>query len=203
MLFNTAQCGNWYRAAMSIKRFEFLIRCLRFDDKETRDKRRDASKLAPVSDMWNIFLENCRKHYKPGSYLTIDEQLVPFRGRCPFRMFMPKKPAKYGIKINMMVDCSTKYMIDALPYTGKATLPGNNSAESVVDSLVSSVKNTHRNITFDNWFTSIPLVIKLKDYGLTAVGTLKKIKKNYPQNLPTIHTVREKLGHLFFCTTKT
>jgi hypothetical protein len=35
---------------------------------------------------------------------TIDEQMVGFRGRCGFYMHMPKKPAKYGIKIYALMD---------------------------------------------------------------------------------------------------
>lgn len=59
----------------------------------------------------DIFIETCRKSYV--TYITIDEQLMAFRGRCPLRMDIPNKPAKYGIKIIMVCESSTKYMIDA------------------------------------------------------------------------------------------
>ncbi|CAG4952254.1 unnamed protein product [Colias eurytheme] len=58
----------------------------------------------------------CRINYIPGSHVTVDEQLLGFRGRCPFRMYIPNKPSKYGIKIPMICDSSTKYMFDAIPY---------------------------------------------------------------------------------------
>jgi len=35
---------------------------------------------------------------------TIDETLVVFRGRCPFKMYIPSKPANYGIKVFSLVD---------------------------------------------------------------------------------------------------
>ena len=31
--------------------------------------------------------------------LTVDERLVIFWGHCPFKMFIPNKPEKYGMKI--------------------------------------------------------------------------------------------------------
>ena len=38
-----------------------------------------------------------RDAYTPGPHMTVDEQLVCFRGKCPFRQYIPLKPGKYGI----------------------------------------------------------------------------------------------------------
>ncbi|GBO99332.1 hypothetical protein EVAR_91866_1 [Eumeta japonica] len=85
---------------------ETRTRCIRFDDKNTRRERRESDRLAPM--YVEKFIENCKKWYKPGSYITVDEQLVGFRGRCPFRMYIPNKPNKYGLKLVMVADSSTK-----------------------------------------------------------------------------------------------
>jgi len=63
---------------MSLARFNFIINCLRFDSKNTRDKRNTIIKFAPISDISDTLVKNCQKWYKPGLYLTIDEQLVGF-----------------------------------------------------------------------------------------------------------------------------
>lgn len=120
-LFDLSLCGYRYQSTMSLARFNFIINCLRFDLKNTRDERKTINKFAPISETWDILMKNCQKWYKPGLYLTIDEQLVGFRGRCPFKMYIPSKPNKYGIKIIMMCDNSTKYMISAIPYCGKGS----------------------------------------------------------------------------------
>lgn len=39
---------------------------------------------------------NKNKFYLPGENLTINEQLVPFRGRVGFKQYLPGKPDKYG-----------------------------------------------------------------------------------------------------------
>jgi len=181
-LFDLSLCGYRYRSTMSLARFNFIINCLRFDLKNTRDERKTITKFAPISETWDILMKNCQKWYKPGLYLTIDEQLVGFRGRCPFKTYIPSKPNKYGIKIIMMCDNSTKYMISAIPYCGKGTVPSNVSASNYfVEQFVSSVKGSNRNITTDNWFTNIPLTQKLlKDYKLTVIGTIKKNKREFP-----------------------
>ncbi|XP_045456067.1 uncharacterized protein LOC123665880 [Melitaea cinxia] len=56
-----------------------------------------------------------------------------------------------------------------------------NSPSEVVKRLVEPIKNSHRNIVMDNWFTSFPLLRDLlNDYGLTALGTLRKNKAEIP-----------------------
>jgi len=181
--FDISLCGYRYRSTMSLARFNFLVSCLRFDSKDTGENRRLITKFAPISEVWEILIKNCETLYKPSSYLTIDEQLVGFRGRCPFKIYIPSKPNKYGVKIKMMCDNATKYMISALPYCGKGTVPTNEpAAHYFVERLISSVKGSNRNITMDNWFTSVPLTQKLlADYKLTVIG---KIKRNNKREFP-------------------
>ncbi|KAJ8897823.1 hypothetical protein PR048_003176 [Dryococelus australis] len=45
--------------------------------------------------------------------------LVGFRGRCRFRIYMPNKPSKYGIKVMILSDARTSYFYNAYIYTGK------------------------------------------------------------------------------------
>ncbi|XP_066973191.1 piggyBac transposable element-derived protein 4-like [Macrobrachium rosenbergii] len=100
-----------YRVAMSEARFKFLIRCLRFVDLETREARKKDDKFAPMREVWGFFIRNCGRLYVPHENLTVDEQLLGFRGRCPFRMYIPNKPAKYGIKLVLINDSKTKYLL--------------------------------------------------------------------------------------------
>lgn len=96
-----------YRATMPRQRFEFLLTFLRFDDKSTRDQRKLTDKLAPIREIWNIFINNCKSNFKPGKNVTIDEQLLSFRGRCAFRVYIRNKPDKYGLKIVVINDSET------------------------------------------------------------------------------------------------
>ena len=59
--------------------------------------------------MFESFVANCKKAYCVSLYVTVDEKLEPFHGRCGFRQYIPSKPAKYGIKIFAMVDASNFY----------------------------------------------------------------------------------------------
>jgi hypothetical protein len=165
-----------FKLVMSQKRFEFLICCLRFDDKNTRDDRLKTSRIAAIKEVWDELVSNCKRMYSLSESVTIDEMLRSFRGRCGFVQYMPKKPAKYGIKIFMLCDAVNKYMSNAVIYSGKNPngLISKNISTNIVLELSENIKNTGRNITTDNWFTSVKLAEELLQRNLTLVGTIKK-----------------------------
>nr|CAH7763851.1 unnamed protein product [Callosobruchus chinensis] len=173
---------------MSMARFSFLLCALRFDDHTTRSTRVKNNPLAAFSDIFDIFFRNCKQAYSPGVNVTVDEMLVAFRGRCRFRMYMPNKPAKYGIKIQILADTKTHFAVNAEDYTGKNPTEDRTRfthPTHVVLRLVEPIVNTNRNITGDNWYTSVELADALRSKGLTYVGTMKKNKRAIPpQFLP-------------------
>jgi len=81
-----------FRATMGRERFELLTKFLRFDEKRTREERRQNDKLAAFRSVWNMFVRKCQDNYIPGEEITIDEQIIPFRGRAPFKIYMRNKP---------------------------------------------------------------------------------------------------------------
>ncbi|XP_045508885.1 piggyBac transposable element-derived protein 4-like [Colias croceus] len=174
-----------FRNTMTRQRFSFLINNLRFDDLSTRTARVTFDRLAPIRDVFDIFVKNCQTAYTPYEYLTIDEELVAFRGRCAFRQYIPSKPAKYGLKIYALVDAKTFYTMNLEIYCGKQ--PDNspytmsNKPFDVVDRLVRCVSGSGRNITMDNFFMSYETAENLlKNHKLTAVGTLRSNKTCLP-----------------------
>lgn len=50
------------------------------------------------------------KCYNPGRNKTVDAQLVGFRGRCPFKQYIPSKFGKYGIKVSALCDVTKRYV---------------------------------------------------------------------------------------------
>ncbi|XP_003369100.1 piggyBac transposable element-derived protein 4 [Trichinella spiralis] len=57
--------------------------------------------------------------YNPSENVAVDERLYPFKGRCQFRQYMPKKPAKYGIKFWVACCSKSSYAWNMQIYTGK------------------------------------------------------------------------------------
>ena len=109
----------FYRACMAIRRFKYLIRCLRFDNSNTREVRKEENKFAAVSEIWELFLSSLRRYLQCDENITIDEQLVGYRGRIPGRTYMPSKPRKYGLKIFWACESSSGYALNGLIYGGR------------------------------------------------------------------------------------
>lgn len=177
-------CGiDIVMCAMSENRFLFLLRSIRFDDYRSREERKKIDKMTHIRKVFDDFVQNCKMNYKISEYATLDEKLQSFRGRCPFRQYMPNKPAKYGIKIFALVDSISYYTSNLEVYTGvqpDGPFRVDNSAISVTKRLVLPIWKTGRNVTMDNWFTSVPLAEDLLNNKLTIIGTLKKNKREVP-----------------------
>ena len=56
-----------------------------------------------------------------GINATIDEMLIGFRGRSHLIIYMPQKPAKYGLKVQAICDSKTFYFYDGYIYSGKGS----------------------------------------------------------------------------------
>ena len=89
----------------------------------------------------------------------VDEQLVTFRGCYPFRQYMPSKPGKYGIKIWVICDSISHYELKMDVYKGRETCEPRktNLGLKLVLKLSEPFKISGRNITCDNFFTSLEL----------------------------------------------
>ena len=183
---------------MSIKRFKFLLRCMQFDHRDTRITKKAGNRLAPIREIFTLFVNNCQKNYSLGEFTTIDEMLVGFRGTCGFRQYIPSKPNKYSIKIYALVDAKTYYLHHLEMYARKqpdGPYSLSNKPADVVRRLTAPISGSGRNITVYNWFTDIDLVQELKEKKLSYVGTLKKNKRQLPPEL-VVSKERKELSSL-------
>ena len=50
--------------------------------------------------------------------LSVDEQMISFKGRLGFLQYMPKKPVKWGMKAFVLAESKTGYVYNWRLYTG-------------------------------------------------------------------------------------
>ena len=120
--------------------------------------------------------------------MCVDEKLEGFRGRCSFRQYIPSKPNKCGIKIYALVDSQVFYLHNLEIYAGlqpEGVYRIRNKPSDVVLRLCQPIYGSGRNVTADNWFTSVELIEELRKKSLTYVGTIKKNKRQIPKEFIT------------------
>ena len=170
---------------MSLNRFVFFLRCARFDNYRSRPQRLETDRLAAISDIWKQFVSNLRRHYIPGETLTLDEQLVGYRGCIPGRTYIPSKPSKYGLKVFWLAEAHTGFALNAIIYTGRErnAAPHRNLGQDVVTELVRPYYTTGREVVTDNFFTSHSLAVALLEQNITLLGTIRPHRREIPEQL--------------------
>lgn len=178
-----------FHSTMSYKRFLLLLRHLCFADPESCAKQEDVDNLASIRELFQLFTDNCQKSYDVGKYLTTDYMLIPFRGKCIFRQYIPKNAVKYGIKVFPLVDSCTLYTYNIEIYDSKqkeGPCKVSNSPDEIAKRLTSPLfKSGNRNLTVDSWFTSYPLAKYLLSQNITLVGAIKQNKPEVPSQFRT------------------
>jgi hypothetical protein len=118
------------RNVMSRERSELLLGFWHFSNNDNKNWNQDRLfKLKPLLDLLKARFSSV---YIPGSVVTIDETMVPWRGRLLFKQYIPGKAHKYGVKI-YKIAATNGYIWNFAIYTGQQDpTTGLGHAETVV-----------------------------------------------------------------------
>lgn len=137
-------------------------------------------KIRPLCD---AFLKHCKTLPK-NTNLSVDEQMIKFKGKLGIKQYMNGKPCPWGIK-NFLL-CSSKGMVyDILLYQEKSTeidpnfLKKYGLGASVVLKFVESLEKNKHFLFFDNFFSSYNLFNSLHHLGIKSAGTIRL--KRFPK----------------------
>uniref|UniRef100_A0A4W6C1N5 PiggyBac transposable element-derived protein domain-containing protein n=1 Tax=Lates calcarifer TaxID=8187 RepID=A0A4W6C1N5_LATCA len=166
---------------MPVKRFKCLSRFIHFQDNETSDPTQD--RLCKVTPVLNHIRKKCLEIDSENQF-SIDEMMVPYKGTKAesLRQYLPSKPHHWGIKIFDRAGVSG-IVSDFMVYTGKSTFGTDQGpvrelgvGANVVVHLCKTIRNPSECVVyFDNFFTSLPLIVYLKEsFGLQSLGTICK-----------------------------
>jgi hypothetical protein len=94
------------------KCFMALTRCLHITNPATYVEDRTSphfDKMHQTRWLIDAIRNSCKREWKLGEFLTIDETMVRYKGSyCPARQYMPKKPVKWGLKVWCVADSKIK-----------------------------------------------------------------------------------------------
>ncbi|XP_063962609.1 piggyBac transposable element-derived protein 4-like [Lytechinus pictus] len=124
--------------------------------------------------------------YEPSCHLSVDESLVPFKGRLAYKQYIPNKPKKWGIKMWVLCDAETGFCLKWLPYTGAEIVPRGASdsiSERIVKRLVEPYFGTDRAVYCDNFYTSVGLLQDLAAKDMGVCGTVRSNRRGLPDDV--------------------
>ena len=142
------------------------------------------SKLFKIYPVLSHLNTNFQSLYLLGQNIAIDESLTLWRGRLPFRQYIPLKSSKFGIKSYELCESSSGYLWSFIIYTGRDTVfqtafisGDTNKTTAIVLSLVEPLLEKGRMLWMDNFYNSPALAQRL------CVGTLHPNRKDVPQRV--------------------
>ena len=100
------------------------------------------------------------------------------------KQYMPKKPIKRGFKVWMCAESKSGYVSEFDVYTSKkGDRVERGLGASVVMNLTKKIQNKNHHIYFDNFFTSINLLLELQRQSIYSNGTMRADLKGFPADL--------------------
>ncbi|KAI5725365.1 hypothetical protein M8J77_014540 [Diaphorina citri] len=125
------------------------------------------------------------------SHLAIDEQMIPFAGKCDVRTFMPSKPNPLGLK-NFVMASPDGLILDFHVYTGKGFLPDDvmktmGLGAGIVTKLCETVDQKNTCVVYtDRYFTSLKCAeVLLEKKHLSNRKFYKEYMKKSDRSLKT------------------
>ena len=175
---------EWIRRVMTLRRFECLLNafncCVYWSLPDEELARRNAANCFwQVESMVEECNRRCAFHFKMGRAFSIDEAVIPWKGRHKARCYNPKKPAKYHLKKFSLNCAATGYVYCHYHYAGKdERRPVGVSAsvwpiKKLLDNCPALHNKNHMCAT-DNWYTSAQSLSYFRRQGIHCTGTIKK-----------------------------
>jgi hypothetical protein len=110
--------------------------------------------------------------------ISIDEQIIPFKGRLNIKQYMKGKPNPWGIKVFLL--CGKSGMpYDFLIYQGGTTEINQKMVQkfgfggAIVLHLSKRISNPGHKLYFDNYFSTYQIFEVLKEMKINAAGTVR------------------------------
>ena len=113
-----------------------------------------------------LIIENLRKKFQkaviPCENLCVDESLMLWKGRLSFKQYIPSKRHRFGVKLFMLCDCDTKFVLNFIAYTGAETELGNHPEVGIPGSVVLTLMKNYLKKSHTSFY--IKLICKIKQW---------------------------------------
>ena len=137
-----------------------------------------------------MVIDEIKKNFKhflvPYRNLVIDESLMLWKGRLLFKQFSKAKCHRFGIKLFVLCDVQTDFILDFIIYTGDSTKllncdPNLGKSGAVVMTMMKPYLNKGHHLFIDNWYSSPSLAMSLYKKKTHVTGTVRSNRRGMPK----------------------
>ena len=172
-----SQTTPWFRTCLP-EMFQLILKFFHVTD--TRDIARPNAPGYNPSARFESLIDHCNKsskYYVPNQNLTVDESMVGTRGRTSMLQYIPSKHTRFGVKLWVLVEAASSYILRTICYRGGAYDPTHRDScrANVVMSLLrgSNLLNHGYHVVCDSFFTSLRLAADLLQHRTYITGTVR------------------------------
>jgi hypothetical protein len=161
------------------RKFGKMLRYLQCCDPD-EDGKNDKGEYDPsykIMDLQNELEKRWTTIFVPGQQLSLDETLLRAFSHMKFKVQIISKAARYGIKLYVVTDAVTSFVLGVIVYTGKftyleATTESTKKTVQVVQQLCEPFRGTFCTFYIDWFNSSVDLLKQLEDMKLYTTGTV-------------------------------
>ena len=116
---------------MTGKKFHTILRFLHVASVAEQPNRNDANynPSYKVKEFQDMLEARYKTLYTPGENLSSDESLISAFGRMKFKVQIITESARYGIKVYVITDAVTSFVLKVFIYTGSSTYHANETED--------------------------------------------------------------------------
>jgi len=174
-----------FHASMGRNRYQLILKFLHFNDNsryDPNDPQRD--RLYKIRPLLDYLVKRFQEVYYPSREISIDEQLLKFKGQLHFKQYIPNKRSRFGIKLFTLCDKSG-YVYNTTVYAGKSTAVDDvnlGKSGAIVLEMMEPLLNKGHQLFIDNWYTSLKLLLNLMTQNTSACGTVRRDRGQFPSS---------------------
>lgn len=186
--------GSIFNNVMPRNRFQSILQFLHFADNSNYDATDpNHDRLYKVRPVIEYLVSKFKSNYIPEQHISIDEELLLWKGRLVFKQYIPLKRARFGIKMFSLCE-TTGYLWKSYVYLGKEPVAATTDPQmvrrlgksgAVIPRLMQDLLGKGYKLFVDNWYTSEELFSYLFENETTACGTARKNRLQLPASLKT------------------
>ncbi|CAD6221989.1 GSCOCG00011693001-RA-CDS [Cotesia congregata] len=189
---------NVFRLSMTLNRFKFLLRSLRFGDENDENSKKKKDCLSPISNLLNLFIANCKNNFIVGSDVTLYEQIVDHQNYCPSLTSPKQEFSRSGMKIFTLVDTCFNYVLNMKIFVKKQRREFSNGLNSIENDVKLLMNGFKSNLLLMNNLTSFSLLKNLLKNNITAIGKLNGSEPEIPPEF-LINSDKEEVASFYEC----